>query len=297
MASKHTNTQICLGFVGLGAIGLPIATNLVKAGFSLQVHTRSRNAETSKSLLNSRPCSSPKEAAKGCDVFLICVSNEEAVEDVLFGRNGANKSLNPGTVVIDLSTISPRKAKLFSTKLAEKNITYIDAPVTGGTEGAIAGTLTMFLGCSNEFSTKISSIINPITSKVYSFEEVGKGQEVKAINQILVAGSYAAVAEAITLGEELNLPMDKVTEALQQGAAGSWALSNRSESMIKDNYPLGFKLELHHKDLSIALKLAAEYGLNLPITLKVKELEEELIEEGHKDKDIAVLKKSIKKLP
>ena len=294
MASKNETAQLCLGFVGLGAIGLPIASNLIGAGFSLQVHTRSRTAETSKSLKGAKACSSPKEAAKECDVFLICVSDEDAVEAVLFGANGAEHSLNPGTIVIDLSTISPRKAKSIAAKLIERNITYFDAPVTGGTEGAIAGTLTIFLGGSNEALNTISSILNSIASKVYPFGAVGKGQEVKAINQILVAGSYAAVAEAIALGQELKLPMNKVVEALQQGAASSWALTNRSQSMIKDRYPLGFKLELHHKDLSIALKIAEDSGLKLPITSKVKELEERLINEGYADEDIAVLKRSIK---
>ena len=123
---------------------------------------------------------------------------------------------------------------------------------------------------------------------------MGKGQEVKALNQILVAGTYAAVAEAIALGEALKLPMNKVIEALQKGAASSWALSNRSKGMLKDNYPLGFKLHLHHKDLSIALKTAKESGLHLPIASIVKELEEGLIKEGYKNADVSVLRRSIK---
>ena len=117
----------------------------------------------------------------------------------------------------------------------------------------------------------------------------------KAINHVLVAGSYIAVAEAIALGETLNLPMHKVIEALQKGAANSWALSNRSQSMLKNEYPLGFKLHLHHKDLSIALRTAEAFGIKLPITSKVKELEEDLIKEGYKDDDVSVLKRSIKR--
>ena len=295
MSSNKANPRTCLGFVGLGAMGLPIATNLLRAGFSLQVHTRSRTTETCKQLKGAKACPSPKDAAKGCDVFLICVSDEEAVEAVLFGDYGAQSSLKPGTIVIDLSTISPKMAKAFAAKLAENNIIYIDAPVTGGTEGAIAGTLTIFLGGNHDFLKKISAILNTIASKVYPFGAVGKGQEVKAINQILVAGSYAAVAEAIALGQELRLPMNVVIEALNQGAASSWPLANRSQSMLDNHYPLGFKLELHHKDLSIALEIAKNSRLNLPITLKVKELEEELIKEGYSQDDISILIKSIKK--
>jgi len=295
MTSNQTTTETCLGFVGLGAIGLPIATNLLRKGFSLKVHTRSRKAEKCPNLKGAKACPSPKDAAQECDFFLICVSDEVAVEAVLFGSDGAENSLKSGAIVIDFSTISPGKAKEFAAKLAKKNITYLDAPVSGGTEGALAGTLTIFLGGSNELLKKVSSILNSVATQIYPFGAVGKGQEVKAINQILVAGSYAAVAEAIALGQELNLPMNTVVEALNQGAASSWALAHRSQSMLKDHYPLGFKLGLHYKDLSIALQIAENYSLNLPITLKVKELEEDLIKKGHGQDDISVLRRSVNK--
>ncbi len=295
MSREDLKAAPSLGFVGLGAIGLPIAANLLKAGFHLKVHTRSRSAETSKQLIGAQSCSTPREAAKGCDILLICVSDDVAVEEVLFGPSGAESSLAKGAIVIDLSTISPSKARYFSVRLAERNVEYIDAPVTGGTEGAKDGTLTIFIGASNASFKKISSVLKAIGSSFYTFESVGKGQEVKALNQILVAGSYVAVAEAIALGETLNLPMNKVLTALQKGAANSWALSNRSQSMLKDEYPLGFKLHLHHKDLVIALEAAEELGIKLPITSKVKELEESLIKQGYKDDDVSVLKRSIKR--
>ncbi|WP_269623460.1 NAD(P)-dependent oxidoreductase [Prochlorococcus marinus] len=294
MYPKDLKEKPTLGFIGLGAIGLPIAANLIRADFPLQVHTRSRKAEKSPELKGAKPCSTPKEVAQGCEVLLICVSDDKAVEEVLFGFHGAESNLTSGKTVIDLSTISPTKAKSFAAKLARKNVKYIDAPVTGGTEGAKKGTLTIFLGTNDDSLKEVSSILQPIGSSFYPFGTVGKGQEVKAINQILVAGSYAAVAEAISLGEALNLPMDIVVEALQKGAASSWALSNRSQSMLQDNYPLGFKLHLHHKDLCIALKTAEDSGLKLPITSNVKELEERLIKEGYKDLDVSVLKRSIK---
>ncbi len=294
MSPKNLNSKQSLGFIGLGAIGLPIAANLLRAGFPLKVHTRSRKAETNEELKGAKSCESPAKTAEGCDVLLICVSDDNAVEEVLFGHQGAEINLKPGGIVIDLSTISPATAKVFAAKLAKKNVQYIDAPVSGGTEGAKRGILTIFLGTNDDSLKKINSILQAIGSSIYTFETVGKGQEVKAINQILVAGSYAAVAEAISLGEALNLPMDKVVEALQKGAASSWALTNRSQAMLKDSYPLGFKLHLHHKDLSIALKTAKKSGLHLPITSKVKELEEWLINEGYKNEDISVLKRSIK---
>ncbi len=294
MTPAQSNKKESIGFIGLGAMGLPMAAKLVNEGFDLKVHTRSRKAEQSKRLKGAKPCESFKDAAAEVDVLMICVSDDEAVEMVLFGKDGAEKSLIAGSIVIDMSTISPSKAMSCATRLAKKNISYVDAPVSGGTEGAEAGTLTIFFGGNNAFLMKVAHILNSIGDAIYAFGSVGKGQSVKAINQILVAGSYAAVAEAIALGEALKLPMDKVIQALQKGAASSWALSNRSEAMLKGNYPLGFKLELHHKDLCIALKAAEESGLKLPIAKKVKEIEESLIIKGYKNDDISVLRESLK---
>ena len=296
MTLKVLSRKACLGFVGLGSIGLPIAANLIAQGFSLQVHTRSRLGESDKRLKGSKSCSSPREAAEGSDAFLICVSDDEALETVLFGPEGAEASLKEGAIVIDLSTISPSKAKSCAIRLGKRSITYLDAPVTGGTEGAINGSLTIFLGGDEDSLNSIREILDPIASYIYTFGSVGKGQEVKSINQILVAGSYIAVAEAIALGQKLGLPMEIVVEALQNGAASSWALKHRSRAMLTDKYPLGFKLHLHHKDLCIALKAAEEVGLDLPITTKVREIEKALISKGHENEDIAVLRRSIREI-
>ncbi len=282
-----------VGFIGLGAIGLPIAANLISAGFHLKVHTQSRDAEKDERLEGSIPCPSPKDVAIGCDVIFICVSDGDAIEEVLFSSRGAYEKLQRKAFVIDLSTISPSKSRTIARRLAEKNVDYIDAPVSGGTEGADNGTLTMFLGCNEKLLEKISIFLKPIASNIYCFGQTGKGQEVKAINQILVAGSYAAVAEAIALGQKLDLPMDSVVKALETGAASSWALSNRSKAMILNEYPLGFKLSLHHKDLSIVLKTASEVGLKLPITTKVREIEKKLIDQGYGNDDISVLRRAI----
>ena len=290
MSPKNLKTNASLGFVGLGAIGLPIAANLLKAGFCLQVHTQSRLAETSKQLMGAQSCSTPKDTAKGCDILLICVSDEIAVETVLFGPTGAESSLTEGAIVIDLSTISPSKARLFSARLAKRNIEYIDAPVTGGTEGAKDGTLTIFIGASNASFQKISSVLKAIGSAFYTFESVGKGQEVKAINQILVAGNCMALAEAIAIGEKLKLPINKVIKTLQKGAADSWFLRNRSKNMINNHYPLGFKIGLHSKDLNIALNIATDLGLNINITEGIRDIEKVLIQKGFEDDDISAMK-------
>ncbi len=285
--------QQSIGFIGLGAIGLPIAANLVSAGFHLKVHTRSRIAERDERLQGVTPFSSPRDVADGSELLFICVSDDDAVKSILFGANSVEESIQEGSLIVDLSTISPSTARSIGKRFQSKGITYIDAPVSGGTEGAQSGNLTIFLGCDENNLERLRPFLNPISTNIFTFGELGRGQEVKALNQILIAGNYVALSEAISLGQKLGLPMDLVINSLQKGAASSWALSNRSENMLLDEYPLGFKLGLHHKDLSIALNVAKEIGLNLPISSQIKNIEEKLIDIGYYDYDLSVLKKSI----
>lgn len=282
-----------VAFIGLGALGLPMAVNLQAAGYSLQVHTRSRLAESDPGLAGALPAASPAEAAAGCSALLLCVSDDAAVESVLWGEQGAGPALEQGSLVIDNSTISPSTAIAMAERLAKRDIAYIDAPVTGGTEGAKAGTLTVLCGGDTAAVDKARPLLEVIGASIHHFGDVGSGQQVKAINQVLVAGSYAAVAEAITLGQHLQLPMQQVVNALRQGAAGSWALEHRSQAMLNDDYPLGFKLALHHKDLGIALDAALQTGLKLPITEAVHDQEQTLMDAGLGNADVSALRRSL----
>ena len=275
--------------VGLGAIGLPMAVNLRRAGFDLKVHTRSRTAEQHPDLNGSQACSSAEEVSRDVDVLILCVSDDAAVDSVLFGRQGAATSLPRGSVVLDCSTIAPSTAVTSAERLLRQGVNYIDAPVTGGTEGARAGTLTVLAGGDAEALERVRPLLAVIGGTVHHFGAVGRGQQVKAVNQVLVAGSYAAVAEAMALGARLDLPMQDVVVALSSGAAGSWALSHRAEGMLAGHYPLGFRLTLHHKDLSIALKEADSVQLRLPISSLVQQQEAELIAGGHGDEDVSAL--------
>ena len=277
--------------VGLGAIGLPMAVNLHRAGFALQVHTRSRTAERAADLEGAVSCASPASVAQNVDVLLVCVSDDSAVEEVLFGADGAAASLRKGCVVLDCSTIAPATAIACAERLANAGVHYLDAPVTGGTEGAVAGTLTLLVGGEAEALDRARPLLEVIGSSIHHFGSVGMGQQVKAVNQVLVAGSYAAVAEAIALGQRLQLPMDAVVTALRQGAAGSWALSHRSTAMLEGEYPLGFRLDLHHKDLNIALSSGREVGLEMPVTHLVQQLEAELISRGYGNEDVSTLRR------
>ena len=178
-----------------------------------------------------------------------------------------------------------------ATRLAERNVHYIDTPVTGGTEGAKAGTLTVLCGGETNALEQARPLLEVIGGSIHHFGPVGSGQQVKAVNQVLVAGSYAAVAEAITLGQHLQLPMEQVVAALIGGAAGSWALQHRSAAMLTDQYPLGFKLALHHKDLKIALAAAKEQQLELPLTQLVLDQESELMHQGLGNADVSALRR------
>ncbi len=291
MSNAELRPPSCLAFVGLGALGVPMASNLLAEGYDLQVHSRSRAPEKNHALKGSRPCSSPAEVAAGCNALLVCVSDDKAVEAVLFGREGAASTLSAGSVVVDFSTIAPETAMTISERLANQGVGYIDAPVTGGTEGALNGSLTVLVGSNEENFRRAKPILEVVGESIHHFGPVGSGQQVKLLNQILVAGSYVALAEAIALGERLGLAMEPVISALKHGAAGSWALNHRSQAMLEDSYPLGFKLSLHHKDLGIALDTAASVGLELPIASKVKFMEEQLIRQGHSLEDVSALKR------
>tara|TARA_Y100001968_G_scaffold139658_1_gene127795 strand:+ start:326 stop:1180 length:855 start_codon:yes stop_codon:yes gene_type:complete len=279
-----------LAFFGLGAIGKPISKRLIDNGYDLNLYRRDKisNDNERKYFVD------PIEAVSNCDGLLICVTDDKAVESVLFGDYGVAGSLKPNSFVVDFSTISPQKSISIHQRLGSRNILYVDCPVSGGTEGAHNGSLSLFIGATKEECLFFENIFKVIGKSINYFDGVGKGQQVKAINQILVAGTYAAVAEAMELGKLLNLPMDEVVSALKVGAANSWPLENRSKAMLINKHPLGFKLKLHHKDLSIAIDLAKSKNIDLPITTKVKELEQRLMEDGFGDLDVSVLHRYIK---
>ena len=277
-----------LAFLGLGALGTPMAANLLKADFPLTVHNRNRHREEALARRGARRAATPREAAMGNTLLCLCLSDDAAVRAVLLeGPDAAIGGLAPGSLVIDFSTIAPATSEELAARLLEQGVAYLDAPVTGGTEGAKAGTLSVLVGGSERDLERARPVLQLVGGRISHFGPVGAGQRVKAVNQVLVAGSYAAVAEALALGERLGLPMARVCEALMEGAAGSWALRQRSATMIEGKFPLGFRLALHHKDLQIALGAAAAAGLELPVSTQVAAIEAELMAAGHGDEDVS----------
>ncbi len=287
-----TSPRPHLAWIGLGALGTPMAHNLLQAGHGLTVFNRTASSCEPLRAAGARVAGSPAEAASEAEVLLICVSDDRAAEAVLLGPEAGEAAihgLRPGSLVIDCSTISPATSRRLAEALAERTIRYIDAPVTGGTEGAKAGTLSVLVGGNTEDLERARPLLEILGSAITHFGPVGSGQEAKAVNQVLVAGSYAAVAEALELAERLGLDRQQVVAALKGGAAGSWALEHRSTPMINDHYPLGFKLALHRKDLAIALEAAEAQQLELPVSRLVAAMEDALMAAGHGDLDVSAL--------
>jgi 3-hydroxyisobutyrate dehydrogenase-like beta-hydroxyacid dehydrogenase len=267
-----------------------MAANLLAAGFPLTVHNRNHQREEALAARGAATASSPAAAARGAAILCLCLSDDAAVNAVLLEQEGAAiGGLAAGSLVIDFSTIAPASSEALAARLAAQGVAYLDAPVTGGTEGARAGTLSVLVGGSEPDLQRARPVLEAVGGRISHLGAVGAGQRAKAVNQVLVAGSYAALAEALALGERLGLPRERVCEALMDGAAGSWALRHRSATMLRGTYPLGFRLALHHKDLRIALEAAAATGLALPISERVAAIEAELMAAGHGDEDVSAL--------
>lgn len=275
-----------------------MASRLLAAGFPLTVHNRTRQREEPLAAQGAERAASPAGAAAGAELLCLCVSDDHAAEAVLFGSPGppgrspipgAASHLAPGSLVIDCSTLAPATSAALAERLAARGVAYLDAPVTGGTEGARAGRLSVLVGGEASDLERARPLLEHLGTRITHFGPVGAGQRAKAVNQVLVAGSYAAVAEAMALGVRLGLPMDELRKALASGAAGSWALEHRAAAMLEGRFPLGFRLALHRKDLGIALAAAAAAALELPISRQVAAMEDALIAAGHGDDDVAAL--------
>ena len=216
------------------------------------------------------------------------------VDEVLFGTDGVALGLRPGTLVIDCSTISPLRAQEMAARLRDQQVGFVDAPVSGGSEGAQKGTLTIMVGGTDDDVARAHPVLATMGTTITHLGAVGAGQWTKAINQVILAGTYIGVAEGMTLGLKAGLDMEKVVGALVGGAAGSWVLANRSGRMIDNDYPLGFKIELHRKDLAIALDLAATTGADLAVASLAATYEDELIANGHGGDDNSALARIVR---
>lgn len=277
-------------------MGAFMAANLARAGFPLTVWNRSAGRDGALVDLGAKVVASPAELARSSDVVVACLTDSPQVEAVLFGPEGLAEGLADGALFIDCSTLSPLKAREFAERLSEQGVAMLDAPVSGGSEGAKNATLSIMVGGEVTDVARARSILDAMGSTVTHLGPVGSGQWAKAINQVILSGVYLGVAEGVTLGLKAGLDVALVLSALKGGAAGSWILENRSERMIRDDYPLGFKISLHRKDLGIGLELAKSVGAVLPVSALAATFEDGLIAQGYGDDDNSALARPIRKL-
>jgi 3-hydroxyisobutyrate dehydrogenase len=285
-----------IGFVGLGTMGSAMAGHLARAGYPLTVWNRTAGREAPLVELGAVAAADPAAVAAASDVVLISVSDTPDVEAVLFGPRGVAEAAAPGGLVIDTSTISPAATRDFAARLGVQGVGLVDAPVSGGSEGAQKATLTIFLGGEPADVERARPVLEHLGRTITHFGPSGSGQAVKAVNQVVIAGVYLAVAEGIILAMKAGLDPDQVVSALGGGVAGSWILANRSAKMIANEYPLGFRTSLHLKDLGIALDMARGLGVSLPVSALAAQLEAGLVARGYGDEDMSNLARAIRSL-
>ncbi|WP_317706736.1 NAD(P)-dependent oxidoreductase [Methylomarinovum caldicuralii] len=275
------------GFIGLGAMGAPMARNLARAGLLTAVWNRTpaKAAELAKEL-DVTKAADPDDLARRCDVVCLCVS---ANADVLESIAALLPGLRPGTVVIDYSTVSSETARLAAAKIRAGGGDFLDAPVSGGVEGARAGTLAVMVGGDADTLEKVRPVLEAVGGRIAHMGDVGAGQATKAVNQVLCAGINQAVCEALAFGRALGLDLDKVIDVVSKGAAGNWFLEKRGPTMIRGSFEPGFKLSLHHKDLNICREMAQNLDVPLPLTEKTLADYRRLMAEGHDEEDISAL--------
>jgi 3-hydroxyisobutyrate dehydrogenase len=285
-----------IAFLGLGTMGAAMAANIARAGFPLTVWNRTPDRAPELDAVGVSRAASPALAAAEADIVVMCVSDTPDVEALLFGPEGVAAGAREGTLVVDCSTISPSGSWGFAARLAEHGLRMVDAPVSGGSEGAQKATLTIFVGGDAEDVDRARPVLEAMGKTITHVGQTGAGQAVKAVNQVILAGTYLGVAEGIVLAMKAGLDVEQVVGALGGGAAQSWVLANRSGRMIANDYPLGFKVELHRKDLAIALELAAQLGAALPVSALAAQLESGLIGQGHAADDMSALARAIRAL-
>jgi len=288
-----------IGFIGLGIMGKPMAGHLIKGGHRLFLHTRSGVPEDLVALGGSA-ASSPEEVARHADIVITMLPDTPDVEKVLFGEHGVMAGLqsDPGRIrtIVDMSSISPLATRKFAARLNALGHEYADAPVSGGDVGAQNATLTIMVGASKTVFDRIQPILELMGKSVTHIGDVGAGQVCKVANQIVVSSAIEAVAEALLFASKAGVDPAKVRQALLGGFAASKALEVHGQRMIERRFEPGFRIELHHKDLNIALQSAAELGVSLPNTATVRELFSACLAHGGAKWDNSAIVKMLEKL-
>jgi 3-hydroxyisobutyrate dehydrogenase len=275
------------GVIGLGAMGAPMARNLHRVGYLAGIWNRT--LEKARGLggeLGVRVAADPADLARHCDLLILSVSADADVLDVV---DALKDVLLSGSVVVDTSTVSRETARAAAAELEPLEVAFLDAPVSGGVEGARKGTLAMMVGGDAAVLERIRPVLQAIAGRVEHMGPVGAGQATKAVNQLMAAGINQAVSEGLAFARALELPLEKVIDIVGSGAAGNWFLTHRGPSMAKGVYTPGFRVALHHKDLAICQRMADELGVALPLVEMTLIHYRRLMEAGFGDEDISAL--------
>lgn len=261
-----------IGFIGLGIMGRPMARNLLKAGYSLVVHSRSRGPVDEIAKAGAKAAASAKDVAAQCDVLITMLPNSPEVELVALGPNGIIEGARPGLIFADMSTISPIVSQKIAKALEPKGVAMLDAPVSGGEKGAIDGALSIMVGGDKDVFERVLPIFQAMGKTITRLGPLGFGGFTKLANQIIVAVNLTALAEALTLGKKAGLDRDLLLTALAGGLAGSKCLEQKRANYVSNTYNPGFKVDLHYKDLGLIMESARALGVPLPATAVVQEL-------------------------
>jgi 2-hydroxy-3-oxopropionate reductase len=272
--------MLTVGYIGLGLMGKSIARNILKAGFPLVVHNRSRAAVDELAVEGATPAFSPAEVAAQVDVVFTNLPDTPDVEQVVLGENGILAGAHPGLIWVDNSTIKPAAARTLSLRLAEKGVLSLDAPVSGGDIGARNGTLAIMVGGPAQALEKVMPIFRAMGKTVTHVGEAGAGQVAKAANQIMVAAQMVAMGELLIFAQKAGVDPVKVVEAIRGGAAQCWTLDVKPPRLFAGNRTPGFKASMQAKDLNIVLETAREYGIPLPSAAVDAQLYNAMLQNG-----------------
>lgn len=285
-----------VGFIGLGIMGNPMALNLINAGHQLWVHGRRPETMRPLSEAGATACNTPRDVAANADVIFVMVSDTPDVEQVVLGDNGVVHGAKPGSVVVDMSTISPTATKSMADELRARGVEMLDAPVSGGDVGAINGTLSIMVGGKPEVFARVKPLFEAMGKNIVHVGENGAGQVAKACNQIVVGVTIQAVAEALTFARRNGVDAAKVRDALMGGFAGSKILEVHGKRMLDHEFKPGFKTKLHQKDLNIVMQTARELGLALPGAALVMQNLNALMGTGDGEIDSAAIVKVVERM-
>jgi len=261
-----------VGFIGLGVMGAPMARNLLAAGHDMVVHNRSQGAVDALAQDGAQAAGSPREVAEAAETVILMLPDSPQVEEVAGGEDGVLAGARAGSLVVDMSTISPVVTRVLAEQAAERGAEWVDAPVSGGDVGAREGTLSIMAGGSEAAFERARPLFEALGKTIVHVGPIGAGQVVKACNQVVVALSIEAVAEALVLGSKHGVDPGTILDVLAGGLAGNKVMEVRRRNFLEHDFTPGFRIDLHHKDIGIALAAAREAGVALPATAAVGEM-------------------------